>query len=53
MTEQTNPTTAARFMVPFSTTYVMACGFDYEDFTEPAEYGWGAYDTQANAVSGT
>ncbi len=40
-------------MIPFSTTYVMAGGLDYEDFTEPAEYGWGAYDTQANAVSGT
>ena len=31
----------------------MAGGFDCENFTEAAEYGWGAYDTQANVVSGT
>jgi hypothetical protein len=30
----------------------MAGGFDFEDFTEPAEYRWGAYDTQTNAVTG-
>ena len=53
MTQQANPTAAVRFMVPYGSTYVMAGGFDFEDFTEAAEYGWGAYDTQANAVSGT
>jgi hypothetical protein len=53
MTQQANPTGAVRFMVPFGSTYVMAGGLDYEDTTEVAEYGWGAYDTQANAVSGT
>jgi hypothetical protein len=30
----------------------MAGGFDFEDFIEPAEYDWGAYDTQTNAVTG-
>ena|SRR5271165_119513 len=53
MTRQANPTGAVRFMVPYGSTYVMAGGFDFQNFTEAAEYGWGAYDTQANAVSGT
>jgi hypothetical protein len=53
MAQQTNPTESVRFMVPLGTTYVMAGGFDFEGDTEAAEYGWGAYDTQANAVSGT
>ena len=50
---QANPTVAPRFMVPYGSTYVMAGGFDYEDYNEVAEYGWGAYDTPSNAVSGT
>jgi len=50
--QQANPTGAVRFMVPFG-SYVVAGGFDCENLTEPAEYGWGAYDTQANVVSGT
>ncbi len=53
MAQQANPTAAVRFMVPLGSTYVMAGGFDFEDSNEAAEYGWGAYDTQANAVSGT
>jgi hypothetical protein len=53
MTQQANPTGAVRFMVPYGSTYVMAGGFDFQNFTEAAEYGWGAWDTQANAVSGT
>jgi hypothetical protein len=53
MTQQANPTAAVRFMVPYGSTYVMAGGFDFENFTEAAEYGWGAYDTQSNAVTGT
>ena len=52
MTQQANPTGAVRFMVPYGSTYVMAGGFDYEYCTEAAEYGWGAYDTQNNAVTG-
>jgi hypothetical protein len=52
MAPQVNPTGAVRFMVPYSTTHVMAGGFDFENFTEAAEYGWGAYDTQSNAVTG-
>jgi hypothetical protein len=52
MTQQANPTAAVRFMVPYGSTYVMAGGFDYENQTEAAEYGWGAYDTQSNAVTG-
>jgi hypothetical protein len=53
MTQQANPIAAVRFMVPFGSAYVMAGGFDYENCNEAAEYGWGAYDTQSNAVSGT
>jgi hypothetical protein len=53
MNQQANPTAAVRFMVPYGSTYVMAGGFDYESCSEAAEYGWGAYDTQANVVSGT
>jgi hypothetical protein len=30
----------------------MAGGFDFEAVAEAAEYGWGAYDTQSNAVTG-
>ena len=52
MAQQANPTGAVRFMVPYGSTYVMAGGFDFENFTEAAEYGWGAYDTQSNAVTG-
>jgi len=52
MTQQANPTAAVRFMVPYRSTYVMAGGFDFENSTEAAEYGWGAYDTQNNAVTG-
>ena len=52
MTQQANPTAAVRFMVPYGSTYVMAGGPDFVEWTEAAEYGWGAYDTQANAVSG-
>jgi hypothetical protein len=53
MTQQANPTAAVRFMIPFGSTCVMAGGFDYENYKEAGEYGWGAYDTQSNAVSGT
>jgi hypothetical protein len=52
MTKQANPTGAVRFMAPYGSTHVMAGGFDFENYAEAAEYGWGAYDTQANAVSG-
>jgi hypothetical protein len=52
MAQQANPTGGVRFMVPYGSTYVMAGGFDFEAVAEAAEYGWGAYDTQSNAVTG-